>query len=185
MDDSFSFKNIIIPTAILLDSQLLMGQQPNLIETTEADINFTNTTVVFKQKGADDALVLLSLGQGYGTGGVVRIAVSDPVPQQVEVKSPAKAEAISDETPVPIAASPAKPADFSTKILVEKSPETTRATEKALAEKRANGLKSPARQPVKSTGKIYDPQKKSLWDKLPKINLPDLNFGGRVTCPKF
>ncbi len=189
MDDSFSFKNIIIPTAILLDSQLLMGQQPALVESAEADQNYTNTTIVYKQKDADDALVLLSLGQNYGTGSVVRIAVSDLVPQQAEVKSPVRPEAVSDENAAPAstveAPKSAKSPDISTKILVEKSPQPTAATEKSIAEKRANGLKSPAPKPVKMTGKIYDPQKKSLLDRLQKIHLPDLNFGSRVRCPSF
>ncbi len=191
MDESFNFKNLIIPTAILLDSQLLMGQQgqPPLVEATEADAKYTNTTVVYKQKAADDALVLLSLGQAYGTGSVVRIAVADPKPQPVEVKAPTRGEtapALVAEQP---AASPApvlveKLADHSTEVVVKRRPETSKATEKALAEQRSQGLHSPKPIPVRSTGKVYDPHKKSLLDRLPKLHLPQVGGGGRVRCPK-
>ena len=185
-----TFKNIIIPTAILLDSQFLMGQQPTtpLVESTESDSKYANTTVVFKQKDADDALVLLSLGQGYSTGGVVRIAVADPVPQPVEVKTPARPQeqmAVSDEITIVTAAKPTEQSDFTTEIWVKPSPKPSAANEKSLAEKRANGLRSPQPIPVKTTGKMYDPNKKGVFDKFPKIHLPHLNLGNRVTCPKF
>jgi hypothetical protein len=173
MNDLLNFRNLIIPTAIMLDSNWLIAQT-TLVESSEMDSNYSNTTVIYKAKASDDMLVLMSLGQNYSTGDRIRIATSDPKPQAAMPESTA-------EVAVPTVVLPEK-------TWVQNNtaaPEKQKVAPKATAETRPSGLRSPKPIPVKSTGKIYNPYKKSLLSNFPKIKLPKIDLHGGVRCPRF
>jgi hypothetical protein len=173
MNDLLNFKNLFIPTAIMLDSEWMMAQT-SLVESTEMDSNYANTTVIYKAKASDDMLVLMSLGQNFSTGDKVRMAISDPKPSSTMPEN-------ADEDFVPNVVLPEKMSvqnDLTT-------PKMTLKDQKTVEKNRARGLRSPKPIPVKSTGKIYNPYKKSLLGNFPKINFPKINLGSGVRCPHF
>lgn len=73
-------RTIIANTAVLALAAQLAVQAQTPIESTHVDEKFAYTTVVYKNKAADDQAVLQSLDSSFGIGDVVRVTLAPPPP---------------------------------------------------------------------------------------------------------
>jgi hypothetical protein len=75
-----NFGKTIANTAALVLAAQIAAQAQTPVESTHVDEKFAYTTVVYKNKAADDQAVLQSLDSSFGIGDVVRVTLAPPPP---------------------------------------------------------------------------------------------------------